>query len=99
MGCFEYKINNDYNKTNKKVSQNFPAANKVHLHFQSRMAVMAQHFLAKDLSVFWADLKTLLQDSLFGPEFNGDYKFRTMVGKTDFSEQFKKIVTRYTNML
>ena len=42
-------------------------------------------------------LKTLLQEGMFEPEFNGNiiYKFRKTVDKTDFSEQVKKIVTCY----
>ena len=42
-------------------------------------------------------LKTLLQQGISEPIFYGDlvYKFKRIVGKTDFSDQFKKIVKRY----
>ena len=42
-------------------------------------------------------LKTLLQQSISEPIFNGDlvYKFKRIVGKPNFSDQFKKIVKRY----
>ena len=42
-------------------------------------------------------LKTLLQQGVSEPTFYGDfvYKFKRIVGKPDFSDQFKKIVIRY----
>ena len=42
-------------------------------------------------------LKTLLHQSLSEPEFYGDlvYKFKKIVGRADFSDQFKKIIVRY----
>ena len=42
-------------------------------------------------------LKTLLQQGISEPIFYGDlvYKFKRIVGKANFSDQFKKIVKRY----
>ena len=42
-------------------------------------------------------LKTLLQQGISEPIFYGDlvYKFKRVVGKPNFSDQFKKIVNRY----
>ena len=42
-------------------------------------------------------LKTLLVEGLSEPEFYGDlvYKFRKIIGKTDFPYHFKKIIVRY----
>ena len=42
-------------------------------------------------------LKTLLQQGISEPIFYGDlvYKFKRIVGKHNFSDQFKKIVKRY----
>ena len=39
----------------------------------------------------------LLREGLFEPEFYGDlvYKFTKLVGRTDFSFQFRKIITHY----
>ena len=39
-------------------------------------------------------LKTLLQQGISGPEFDGDlvYRFRKIVGKSSFSEQFRKLI-------
>ena len=38
-----------------------------------------------------------MQQGLSEPEFYGDlvYKFRKIVGKVEFSDQFKKIIMRY----
>ena len=42
-------------------------------------------------------LKTLLQQGISEPLFNDDlvYKFKRIVGKSNFSDQFKRIVKRY----
>ena len=42
-------------------------------------------------------LKTLLLQGLSEPEFYGDlvYKFRKIIGKSDFPYHFKKIIVRY----
>ena len=42
-------------------------------------------------------LKTFLQQGISEPIFYGDlvYKFKQIVGKSNFSDQFKKIVKRY----
>ena len=42
-------------------------------------------------------LKTLLQQGMLEPIFYGEliYKFKRNVGKSNFSDQFKKILTRY----
>ena len=42
-------------------------------------------------------LQTLLHQDLSKPEFYGDlvYKFKKIVGRADFSDQFKTIIVRY----
>ena len=42
-------------------------------------------------------LKTLLHQDISEPIFNGDlvYKFKRIIGKPKFSDQFKKIIKRY----
>ena len=42
-------------------------------------------------------LKTLLQQGISEPEFYGDLvnRFRKIVGKSNFSEQFRKLINRY----
>ena len=49
------------------------------------------------VSKFNVGLKTLLHQGLSEPEFYGDliYKFKKIVGRADFSDQFKKIIVRY----
>ena len=46
-------------------------------------------------------LKTLLQQGISEPEFYGDlvYRFRKIVGKSNFSEQFRKLINRYKESL
>ena len=50
-------------------------------------------FLAK----YSVSLKTLLQQEISEPEFYGDlaYRFKKIVGKSNFSEQFRKLINRY----
>ena len=49
------------------------------------------------VSKFSVGLKTLLYQGLSEPEFYGDlvYKFKIIVGRADFSDQFKKNIVRY----
>ena len=49
------------------------------------------------VSKFNVGLKTPLHQGLSEPEFNGDlvYKFKKIVGRVDFFDQFRKIIVRY----
>ena len=49
------------------------------------------------LEKYSVNLKTLLQQGISEPEFYGDlvYRFRKIVGKSNFSEQFRKLINRY----
>ena len=49
------------------------------------------------VSKFNVGLKTLLPQGLSEPEFYGDlvYKFKRIVGRVDFCDQFRKIIVRY----
>ena len=49
------------------------------------------------LEKYSVSLKTLLQQGISKPEFYGDlvYRFRKIVGKSNFSEQFRKLINRY----
>ena len=49
------------------------------------------------LEKYSVSLKTLLQQGISEPEFYGDlvYRFRKIVGKSNFSEQFRKRINRY----
>ena len=52
------------------------------------------------VSKFSVWLKTLLHQGLSEPEFYGDlvYKFKKIVGRADFSDQFWKIIVRYKHI-
>ena len=47
--------------------------------------------------IFGVGLKTLLREGLSEPEFYGVlvYKFKKLIGRNDFSFQFRKIITCY----
>ena len=49
------------------------------------------------LEKYSVSLKTFLQQGISEPEFYGDlvYRFRKNVGKSNFSEQFRKLIIRY----
>ena len=49
------------------------------------------------MSKYNTGLRSLLQQDLSEPEFYGDlvYKFRKIVGKKEFSDQFKKNIMQY----
>ena len=49
------------------------------------------------ISKYNGGLKTLLNDGLLEPESYCDlvYKFKKLIGRNDFSFQFRKIITRY----
>ena len=49
------------------------------------------------LEKYSVSLKTLLQQGISEPECYGDlvYRFRKIVGKSNFSEQFRKLINRY----
>ena len=58
-------------------------------------------FLLVKLSVYLNSLKTLLQQGLSELEFYGDlvYRFRKIVGKSNFSEQFRQLINRYNRFV
>ena len=49
------------------------------------------------ISKYNVELKTLLGEGLSELEFHGNlvYKFKKLIGRNDFSFQFRKIITRY----
>ena len=57
----------------------------------------ASHSFPKRWELCYVSLKTLLQQGISEPEFYGDlvYRFRKNVGKSNFSEQFRKLINRY----
>ena len=67
-------------------------------YHQIRKAFSKLYYRHSELIVKYnIGLKTLLQQGISEPIFYGDlvYKFKRIVGKPNFSDQFKKIVKRY----
>ena len=50
-----------------------------------------------NLFIFWIIVLLALTQGISEPEFYGDlvYRFRKIVGKSNFSEQFRKLIKRY----
>ena len=78
------------------------------LRFQSLKQCYPYHKLRKAFSKFYrryselvekynVSLRKLLQQGISEPEFYGDlvYRIRKIVGKYNFSEQFRKRINRY----
>ena len=59
--------------------------------------LLQQGYRYHKLCKYNVGLKTLLGEGLSEPEFYGDlvYKFKKLIGRNDFSFQFRKIITRY----
>ena len=79
----------------KPLLPNFLGRAIVILNFVRRF----RNFIADSALVekYSVSLKTLLQQGISEPEFYGDlvYRFRKIVGKSNFSEQFRKLINRY----
>ena len=84
----------DFNARNKSLTANFSnrAIGKLRKTFSK---FYRRHY--ELVSKFNVGLKTLLHQGLSEPEFYGDlvYKFKKIVGRVDFSDQFRKIIVRY----
>ena len=56
------------------------------------------NFLGRAIVILnFVSLKTLLQQGISEPEFYGDlvYRLKRIVGKSNFSEQIRKLINRY----
>ena len=83
---------NDFNYRNKALTAkllSYFKLRKVFLKFYRRHSVL--------LEKYSVSLQTLLQQGISEPEFYGDlvYRFRKIVGKSNISEQFRKLINRY----
>ena len=87
---------NDFNYRNKALTANL--LRQGYRYFKLRQAFSKFYrrhsALLENYSV---SLKTLLQQGISEPEFYGDlvYRFRKIVGKSNFLEQFRKLINRY----
>ena len=84
----------DFNARNKSLTAKLlqQGYHKLRMTFSNFIADTMNWFLNSVL-----DFKTLLHQGLSEPEFYGDlvYKFKQIVGRADFSDQFRKIIVRY----
>ena len=85
---------NDFNYRNKALTAKL--LRQVYRYFKLRKAF--SKFYRRHsalLEKYSVSLKTLLQQGISEPEFYGDlvYRFRKIVGKSNFSEQFRKLLT------
>ena len=89
----------DFNVRNEKLTTKFlQQGYRYHKLRKTFSKFYRRHY--ELVSKFNVGLKTLLHQGLFEPEFYGDleYKFKKIVGRADFSDQFKKL-SYFTNVL
>ena len=86
----------DFNARNKSLTAKLlQQGYRYHKLRQTCSKFYRQHY--ELVSKFNVGLKTFLRHCLSEPEFYCDlvYKFKEIVGRTDFSDQFRKIIIRY----
>ena len=86
----------DFNARNKCLTAKLLQQDyRYHKLRQTFFTFYRRHYVL--ISKFNVGLKTLLREGLSEPEFYGDsvYKFKNLIGRNDFSFQFRKIITRY----
>ena len=87
---------NDFNYRNKALTAKL--LRQGYRYFKLRKAFSKFHRRHSALlEKYSVGLKTLLQQGISEPEFYGDivYRFRKIVGKSNFSELFRKLINRY----
>ena len=87
---------NDFNYRNKALTAKL--LRQGYRYFKLRKAFSKfYHRHSALLEKYSVSLKTLLQQGISEPEFYGDLvnRFRKIVGKSNFSEQFRKLINRY----
>ena len=86
----------DFNARNKSLTAKLlQQGYRYHKLRKTFSKLYRQHY--ELVSKFSVGLKTLLHQGLSEPEFYGDlvYKFKKNVGRSDFSNQFRKIIVHY----
>ena len=86
----------DYNARNKSLNAKLlQQGYRYHKLRKTSSKFFRRHY--ELVSKFNVGLKTLLHQGLSDPEFYGDlvHKFKNIVVRTDFSDQFRKIIVRY----
>ena len=84
----------DFNYRNKALTAKL--LRQGYRYFKLRKA-FSKFYRSASVEKYSVSLKTLLQQGISEPEFYGDlvYRFRKIVGKSNFSEQFRKLINRY----
>ena len=87
---------NDFNYRNKALTVKLLRQDYHYFKFRKAFTKFYRRHSAL-LEKYSVSLKTLLQQGISEPEFYGDlvYRFRKIVGKSNFSEQFRKLINRY----
>ena len=85
----------DFNACNKSLTAKLQQGWRYHKLRKTFSKFYRRHY--ELVSKFSVGLKTLLRQGRSEPEFYGDlvYKFKKIVGRADFSDQFRKIIVRY----
>ena len=85
---------NDFSYRNKALTAKL--LRQGYRYFKLRKA-FSKFYRSALLEKYSVSLKTLLQQGISEPKFYGDlgYRFRKFVGKSNFSEQFRKLINRY----
>ena len=87
---------NDFNYRNKALTAKLLRQGYLYFKFRKAFSKFYRRHSAL-LEKYSVSLKTLLQQGISELEFYGDlvYRFRKIVGKSNFSEQFRKLINRY----
>ena len=87
---------NDFNYRNKALTAKLLRQGNRYFKLRKAFSKFYRRHSAL-LEKYSVSLKTLLQQGISEPEFYGDlvYIFRKIVGKSNFSEQFRKLINRY----
>ena len=87
---------NDFNYRNKALTDKLLRQSYRYFKLRKAFSKFYRRHSAL-LEKYSVSLKTLLQQGISEPEFYGDlvYRFRKIVGKSNFSEQFRKLINRY----
>ena len=85
-----------FNASNKRLTAKF--LKQGYRYHKLRKAFSKSYRRHHELvSKFNVGLKSILHQGISVPEFYGDlvYKFKKIIGRTDFSDQFRKIIIRH----
>ena len=89
----------DFNAPNKSLTAKLLQQGYRYHKFRKPVSkIYRRHF--ELVSKYNTGLRSLLQQGLSEPEFYGDFvfEFRKIVGKTEFPDQFKKIIMQYNRI-